>query len=139
MRVFERLFAYRDDWFPSRDGVGDLHNSAERELKEGKDQDPSGKTHVWNRSGRKPPVCDELQRRAEMLDEEVRVWTLSEILSIQQGIKVLGFPLGHVDFVRAPLEATTAKHSGARHPVSKVVVAPLRFGTSKLPTQGFET
>ena len=82
-----------------------------------------------------------------MLDEEARVWTGSEIPSIQQGIKVLGCPLGHVDFVRAQLEGATAKHSAlissnperARHPVSMVVVAPFRFGTSKLPTQGVET
>ena len=111
MRVHERLFAYLNDiWLVSKpERVGDLHNSAERELwGRARIRIHAGKTHVWNRSGRKPPACDELQRRAEMLDEEARVWTGSEIPSIQQGIKVLGCPLGHVDFVRAQFEATTA-------------------------------
>ena len=51
-----------------------------------------------------------------MLDEEARVWTGSEIRSIQQGIKVLGCPLGHVDFVRAQLfmlEALMEMESGS--------------------------
>ena len=145
MRVHERLFAYLDDiWLVSKpDRVGDLLNSAERELwGRARIRVHSGKTHVLNRSDRKPPACDELQRRAEMLDEEARVWTGSEIPSIQQGIKVLGCPLGHVDFVRAHRETQCIVSSNperARHPVSMVVVAPLRFGTSKLPTQGVET
>ena len=77
MRVHERLFAYLDDiWLVSKqDRVGDLHNSAERELWDrARIRIHSGKTHVWNRSGRKQPACDELKRRAEMLDEEARVW-----------------------------------------------------------------
>ena len=86
--VHERLFAHLDDtWLVSKpERVGDLHNSAERELWDrARIRIHSGKSHVWNRSGRKPPACDELQRRAEMLDEEARVWTGSEIPSIQQG------------------------------------------------------
>ena len=37
-----------------------------------------GKTHVWNRSGRKPPSCDEMQRAAEAADPNARVWRGSE-------------------------------------------------------------
>ena len=109
-----RLFAYLDDiWLVSKpERVGDLHSIAERELwGRARIRIHSSKTHIWNRFGRKPADCDELLRRAEMLDEEARVWTGSEIPSTQQGIKVLGCPLGHEDFVRAQWEATTAKHS----------------------------
>ena len=98
MRVHERLFAHLDDiWLVSKpDRVGDLHNSAERELwGRARIRIHSGKTHVWNRSGRKPPACDELQRRAEMLDEEARVWTGSEIPSIQH---LVGVPSGSRGF-----------------------------------------
>ena len=123
MREQERLFAYLDDiWLVSKpERVGDLLSIAERELwGRARIRIHSGKTHIWNRSGRKPADCDELQRRAEMLDEEARVWTGSEITSTQQGIKVLGCPLGHEDLVRAQLEATTAKHSALLQAIPNV-------------------
>ena len=144
MRVHERLFAFLVDiWLVSKpERVGDLHNSAERELwGRARIRIHSGKTHVWNRSGRKLPACDELQRRAEMLDEGARVWTRSEIPSIQQGIKVLRrFRAGAIGGHHSETQCiVTSNPERARHPVSIVVVAPLRFGTSKLPTQGAET
>ena len=76
-----------------------------------------------------------------------RVWTGSEIPSIQQGMKVLGCFLGLRGFRAGAVGGhhretqciVTSNPERARHPVSMVVVAPLRFGTSKLPTQGVET
>ena len=71
---------------------------------------------LWNHakiqktSGRKPPSCDEMQRAAEAADPNARVWRGSEVPTTEQGIKILGCPLGHEDFVSAQLEATTRKH-----------------------------
>ena len=45
------------------------------------------------------PVCDILQRQAEETDPDARVWRGSEVSTTEQGIKVLGTPLGHEDFV----------------------------------------
>ena len=70
----------------------------------------SGKTHVWNRSGRMLPACDELQRRAVLQDPTAQVWTGSGVPTQNQGIKVLGCPLGHEDFVTTQLEAIGTKH-----------------------------
>ena len=39
-----------------------------------------------------------------------RVWRGSEVPTTKQGIKVLGTPLGHEDFVREHLERTREKH-----------------------------
>ena len=109
----EKLFAHLDDvWLVSQpERVGQVHNVAEHELwTHAKIQVHRGKTHVWNRSGRKPPNCDEMQRAAEAADPNTRVWRGSKLPTTEQGIKILGCPLGHEDFVSAQLEATTRKH-----------------------------
>ena len=71
-----------------------------------------GKTHVWNQAGVKPDACEALQRVAEALDPtgQVKVWRGSEVPSAEQGIKVLGTPIGHPEFVAAHLERTLAEH-----------------------------
>ena len=55
-----------------------------------------------------PLACDELQRRAVLQDPTAQVWTGSGVQS--QGIKVLGCPLGHEDFVTTQLEAIGRNH-----------------------------
>ena len=52
-------------------------------------------------SGVRPAGCDMLQRLAEQHDPEARVWTGSEVPAAEQGIIILGTPLGHDEFVRA--------------------------------------
>ena len=69
----------------------------------------AGRTHMWNRSGRMPEGCDELQRRAVLHDPTAQVMSLSA-LPREQGTKVLECPLGHADFVTAQLEAIARKH-----------------------------
>ena len=68
----------------------------------------NGKTHVWNMSGVRPAGCDILQRFAEQHDPEARVWTGSG--AAEQGIIILGTPLGHDEFVRAQLELKSRDH-----------------------------
>ena len=68
LHLGEKLFAYLDDvWLVSQpERVGEVHIVAEHELwTHAKIQVHRGKIHVWNRSARKPPSCDEMQRVAE--------------------------------------------------------------------------
>ena len=51
-----------------------------------------------------------LQRLAEQHDPEARVWTGSEVPAAEQGIIILGTPLGHDEFVRAQLELKSREH-----------------------------
>ena len=70
-----------------------------------------GKTHVWNAVGIEPPVCEALQRIAEVSDPSARVWRGSDIPPHRQGIRVLGATVGHPDYVRrAQLEMKQAEH-----------------------------
>ena len=113
LRPGGRLFAFLDDiWFVTKpERVGDVHNLAERELwREAGIQVHTGKTHVWNRSGTKPPECDAMQRRAVVDNPDARVWLGTEVPTRQQGTKVLGCSPGHDDFIAAELQALGAKH-----------------------------
>ena len=70
----------------------------------------TGKTKVWNRVGIRPVVCDVLERIARTENPHATVWTGSDIPSHQQGVKILGTPLGHSDFVAAHLRRVSAEH-----------------------------
>ena len=63
-----------------------------------------GKVKNWNASGVRPRDCDILQRIAAASDSRESVWKCSDLPADQQGIKVLGTPLGPEDFVAAHLE-----------------------------------
>ena len=71
-----------------------------------------GKTQVWNRGGHVPPACVEMQAAADRADpqSQARIWRGAGLPS-QQGIRVLGIPIGHKEYVQAELRATTEKHS----------------------------
>ena len=61
----------------------------------------AGKTQVWNRSGIRPEGCDALERIAQAANPRARVWRGSgetDLLPLQQGIVVLGTPLGDPRF-----------------------------------------
>ena len=62
-----------------------------------------GKTKVWNMSGQRPPVCDVLEEIARISDPTAQVWRGSGVATERQGIKILGTPVGHPDFVRKHL------------------------------------
>ena len=87
----------------------------------------SSKTHIWNKQGR-----------------NARVWRGSEVPTTEQGIKVLGTPLGHEDFVNQHLERTRQKtleenpHT-SRRPISMASPAPLRLHESELLVEGCQT
>ena len=68
-----------------------------------------GKTQVWNAGGRKPAICEVLDRVAQAADPAAKVWKGSEVLPNQQGLKILGAPFGHPEFVAAQLEKSFQK------------------------------
>ena len=65
---------------------------------------------MWNSTGERPEACDELERVARLNDLEAIVWRGSGIPLDQQGIKVLGAPIGHPEFVRRQLETVSQEH-----------------------------
>ena len=94
---------------------------------------------VWNRAGERPQICDVLERIARLQNPRAVVWRGSGIPSDQQGMKVLGTPLGHVDFVTQHLQSVTDEQRCLleRIPLIRLVVAPpLRIRSSKLPDSG---
>ena len=63
---------------------------------------------MWNAAGIRPPACDELDRVAQLEDPEApSVWRGGDLPIASQGIKVLGTPLGHDEFVEAHLARTS--------------------------------
>ena len=69
---------------------------------------------VWNREGVRPTVCDVLERIAVAADPAARVWRGSghtHLPEVQQGVKVLGTPLGHPSFVEAHLLKLTEQRT----------------------------
>ena len=58
-----------------------------------------GRIQVWNSGGERPEFCDVLERVTQVTDPEARVWRGSGMPTSEQGIRVLGTPLGHEDFV----------------------------------------
>ena len=70
-----------------------------------------GKTKLWNKAGILQSGVEELQQLASSIDEEVVVWRGNpQLQSSRQGIKILGTPIGHEDFVRAQLTARRTDH-----------------------------
>ena len=111
----EHLFAFHDGIYmltmPER--VGAVYAIVEEQLKtRARIRIHGGKTKVWNRGGERPAICDVLERIARVQNPQAVVWRGSDIPSNQQGIKVLGTPLGHVDFIAQHLRNVT-KSNGA--------------------------
>ena len=70
-----------------------------------------GKTQVWNRSGVVPAGIEEISRAARLVKPDAIVWRGDEELPLaQQGIRVLGAPIGRTEFVVAHLEGKTREH-----------------------------
>ena len=70
-----------------------------------------GKTQVWNRGGTRPEACDVLEQIAQSLDPDAQVWRGPPHLpESEQGMKVLGSPLGHPSFIQQFLRKKALKH-----------------------------
>ena len=78
----DHLLAYLDDTFivAQPESTGDSFRSLETELwNRTKIRIHGGKTKIWNRAGIRPPICDELERRARAIDPSAIVWRGSEV------------------------------------------------------------
>ena len=67
-----------------------------------------GPTQVWNSGGIRPEFCDVLERLAQQVDAGARVRRRSDLPAAQQGVTVLGTPLGRAEFVDAQLNQKLA-------------------------------
>ena len=65
---------------------------------------------VWNSGDIRPQACVQLERLAREANARTTVWRGSPLPPHEQGIKVLGAPLGHPDFVVAHLTRTITEH-----------------------------
>ena len=71
-----------------------------------------GKTQVWNRGGVVPSGIEELTRMAQDASSQ-RQWcgeVTGELPLSQQGMRVLGVPIGQPEFVRDYLERKNQEH-----------------------------
>ena len=67
---------------------------------------------VWNRGGVPPPGMDILTRTARRLKPEAVVWRGdTSFPRCQQGVKILGVPVGQPEFVVSFLERKSEEHS----------------------------
>ena len=109
-----RLFAFLDDLYvscqPAR--VAAVHRSMRIELwRHSKISVHHGKTKLWNKAGILPSGVEELQQLSSSVDEDAVVWRGNpQLQTSRQGIKILGTPIGHEDFVRTQLMARRTDH-----------------------------
>ena len=69
----------------------------------------AGKTRMWKAAGIRRDACDLLERLAARHNSGP-VWRGSVVPTHQQGVKILGTPLGHHDSVQAELELVATDH-----------------------------
>ena len=70
-----------------------------------------GKTQFWNHGGIEPPDCQRIYAAARAFDPNFVVWRGDATLPTEdQGVTILGTPLGHPDFVEASLQAKSREH-----------------------------
>ena len=115
LRPGELLFAYLDDknvvCLPDR--VGMIFTLLETALWEhARIQVHAGKIKVWNRAGTRPEACDFLERRAQLVSEQQpRVWRGGDdVSSLERGVKTMGTPLGHPEYVSHQLRVVREHH-----------------------------
>ena len=110
----EHLLAFHDDVYivcrPDR--VVPIHALLRAQLwHHARIQIHQGKTQVWNRGGVEPANIQFLQQDALIADPDAVVWRGDEVLpTIDQGVVILGTPLGHFDFVQRHLQSKVESH-----------------------------
>ena len=119
----ERLLAFHDDLCvvtPDPGRLQVLYGTVQRELwAHSRIRINEGKTQVWNSGGVRPGFCDTLERIARVTDPEALVWRGSGLPTEQLGIRVLGTPFGHDDFVARHLQECPRSHQVLAQPHSR--------------------
>ena len=78
----------------------------------------NGKTRLWNRAGFVPRGCEALEDAARIDDPEAVVWKGNPWLPQgQQGIKILGVPVGRKEFLEHELDSRASSHA---EPLEKI-------------------
>ena len=102
----ERMFAFLNHLYvvcgPER--FGEVYFVLEQQLREKPGIIHHGKTKLWNKAGVKPAMCDVLTQAARAQKPQAIVWRSDWSLpKAQQGLKVLGVPVGHPSFIAAQM------------------------------------
>ena len=92
--------------------VAEVYSILEEELwRHARTQIHQGKTKIWNKGGFVPAGWEDLEAGARMLDPNAIVWRGNgDIPSTKQGLKILGCPVGHPDFVQDQLFNLSDRH-----------------------------
>ena len=119
----EHLLAFLDDINIVPERVVTIHTQLRAKLwNHARIQIHQGKTQVWNRGQVEPANIDVLQFAARTVDPEAIVWRGSANLpTTEQGVVILGTPLGHVDFVQEHLRAKINSHRTLLERIPSVV------------------
>ena len=111
----ERLLAFLDDLCvvtTPRRSVAVLEVLREELWRHAKISVHHGKTCIWNRGGVVPDRCDELEAAARAVNPRARVCRGSHEDRLEdQGITILGTPVGRPEFVERELAKILANHS----------------------------
>ena len=122
--ITEKIFAFLDDIYlvcrPNR--VAAVYEIVRQKLQRHTNIDiHSGKTKIWNRSGEKPSGVDQLTAAARVQDPCAIVWRGDLELPVsEQGMKVLGVPLGRDENATRFLEKKTEHHDTLFHRIPLV-------------------
>ena len=110
----ERLFAFMDDVYVccGPDRVAAIHQLLEREMWDrARIQLHQGKTQFWNRGGSSPHGWEAMTAVARVGDPTAVLWKGdSSLPPSEQGLRILGTPLGHPEYVRNQLQRVSASH-----------------------------
>ena len=115
LHVGELLFAFHDDLYikcsPDR-AVECSHILRQMLWQHCRISLNNGKTRLWNRAGLFPRDCEILENAARLVDPDAVVWKGDPDLPLsQQGIKILGVPVGRTEFVEHELDSRATCHA----------------------------
>ena len=124
LRDNERLSAFLDDICVvcHADRVASIFTMLQEELfQHSAIQVHLGKTKLWNQGGVVPSGAAALTAAARISDPDATVWCGDQALpTSEQGIRILGTPLGHPDCVRAELSQLSIKHDALMDKITHV-------------------
>ena len=115
LHVGELLFAFHDDLYikssPDR-AVECSHILRQEFWQHCRISLNNGKTRLWNRAGSFPRDCEILEDAARWVDPDAVVWKGDPDLPLsQQGIKILGVPVGRKEFIEHELDSRATCHA----------------------------